>query len=78
MKIAVLSSSQEHPIYSHLQEWVEKKEGEGHDCALFLSKKELLPADLLLLISCSEMIEKEIREKYKKTLLVLILVTNSA
>jgi len=69
MKISVLCSSQNHPIYSYLKKWCFDKELK-HTVELKQSKNDLSGGDLLFLISCSEIINSEIRDRYIKTLVI--------
>jgi methionyl-tRNA formyltransferase len=69
MKITILCSSINHPIYKSLVEWVEKKSVEN-DIKLISHKEELDGGDILFLVSCTEIIEKKYREKYVKTLVI--------
>ena len=69
MNITILCSSANHPVNTMLQEWISKQE-ERHEISLARSKRELLPGDLLFLISCSEILTAEDRGKFHKTLVV--------
>ncbi|WP_040725697.1 formyltransferase family protein [Thiomicrorhabdus sp. Kp2] len=68
MKVTILVSSEKHPIYPWLEEWcAQRKE---HQVSIVHSKDELQSGDILFLISCSEIINKIDREKFKKTLVI--------
>jgi len=69
MKITILNTSDEHPINSWLEGWVKKHQA-THEIQLLRSKKELIEGDILFLISCSEIISKHDRAKFKKTLVI--------
>ena len=69
MKIAILCSDITHPIYPLLQIWVEKHEV-LNKIRLVRLKGELLGGDILFLISCHEIIGKDVRDLYKATLLI--------
>jgi len=69
MKITILNTSDNHPINAYLIRWVEKNQAK-HEVELLRSKKELNGGDVLFLISCSEIISKVDRNKFKKTLVV--------
>jgi len=69
MKITILNTSEEHPINSWLKVWVKKYQA-THEIQLLRSKKELVEGDILFLISCSEIISKHDRAKFKKTLVI--------
>ena len=69
MKIAILCSDITHPIYPLLQIWAEKHEV-LNKIQLVRLKGELLGGDILFLISCHEIIGKDVRDLYKATLLI--------
>ena len=69
MKITVLSSAENHHVYPRLQRWV-TEQGKKNDVELLLSSGDVQGGDLLLLISCNEMIKRDIRNKYKATLVI--------
>lgn len=69
MRIAVLCSDARHPVYPRLERWCAALAGQ-HDAALFTQGAELPGGDLLLLVSCSELLDAEVRGKYGKTLVL--------
>jgi len=69
LKIAILCSDITHPIYPLLQIWAEKHEV-LNKIQLVRLKGELLGGDILFLISCHEIIGKDVRDLYKATLLI--------
>lgn len=69
MKITILNTSEQHPINQSLKLWMRKHQNE-HQIELLRSKTGLKGGDLLFLISCSELISKQDRQKYKKTLVI--------
>ena len=70
MNIVVICSSQTHPIYSSLESWVSKQRAQ-HSVSLVNKVKELTqPAELLFLISCSELVTKATRSLFKKALVI--------
>ena len=69
MIISILTSTEEHPIYEYLVKWV-KKNKKNHKISIVHSKKELISGDILFLISCSEIITKLERKKFKNTLVI--------
>lgn len=69
MNISILCSSPEHPVNSYLKRWIQEK-SKQHNIKLNRRKKDLIKGDLLFLISCNEIIKKEERKKFKKTLLI--------
>ena len=68
MNITILTTSIEHPVNTYLDKWVARNR--NHNIDIVRSKKELVSGDILFLISCSEIISKLQREKFKKTLVV--------
>ena len=68
MNISILITSIEHPVNSYLEKWVEKNK--SHQINIVHSKAELISGDILFLISCSDIISKLEREKFKKTLVI--------
>lgn len=68
MNISILISSKDHPINPFISEWIEKNS--KHNINVINSKKHLTSGDILFLISCSEIISKIDRDKYKKTLVI--------
>ena len=69
MIISILTSTEEHPIYEYLVKWA-KKNKKNHKIIIAHSKNELISGDLLFLISCSEIITKTERDKFKNTLVI--------
>jgi methionyl-tRNA formyltransferase len=67
MKITVICSSPEHPIWPRLEAWVREK-GESHDVRLVNHPQEIESGDLLLLISCTSIIKRDVRERFGATL----------
>lgn len=69
MDITILCSSVSHPVNDTLTEWMQNNR-EKHQIHLVHSVKDLTGGDLLFLISCAEIISKELRDKYQKTLII--------
>jgi methionyl-tRNA formyltransferase len=69
MKISIICSDINHPIWPWLKEW-KNKQGLHHDVELLNSKKELTEGDILFLISCHEVISEKERTKYSKVLVI--------
>lgn len=67
MKISVLCSSKEHPIYPKLRQWCDEQ---PHDTELLNSTSRLSGGDILFLVSCSELIREKVRSAYKHTLVL--------
>lgn len=68
MNISILITSKEHPINTYINKWVEKNK--SHQISVIHSKEELTSGDILFLISCSDIISKVERSKFKKTLVI--------
>lgn len=69
MKVAILTSGVNHPVYTHLVDW--KKTHEGvHDVQLVTSTDSLDGGDLLFLVSCHQIVRQEHRAKYRSTLVI--------
>jgi len=70
MKITILCTNQKHPVYEYLEKWVEHNKN-SHQIVLLNSVKEVnLGGDILFLISCSEIIKKEVRDKFRFNLVI--------
>lgn len=69
MRISILCTNKEHPIFPLLEKW-KKNNSKFHDVVLVNSKNDLPGGEILFLISCNEIIGKNIREKYRSTLVV--------
>jgi methionyl-tRNA formyltransferase len=68
LNITVLSSKN-HPIYPILEKWC-RKNSEKHNFSLISSLEEVSKGDILFLISFTKIVKNEIREKFKKTLVI--------
>ena len=69
MNIDILCTNPTHPINNHLNNWI-AKHACNHYIQLLRNKAELGGGDLLLLISCHEVIDKVTRSIYKSTLVI--------
>ncbi len=69
MKLTILNSSDEHPVNVWLKKWIKQNQSR-HEVQLLRSKSELIGGDILFLISCSEVIAQNERNKFKKTLVI--------
>lgn len=68
MNISILITSKEHPVNIYVNKWVEKNK--SHQISVVHSKEELTSGDILFLISCSNIVSKLERDKFKKTLII--------
>lgn len=69
MRITILTSSDKHPIFPKLEEWIKANANE-HDIELKLDASDVTHGDFLFIISCSEIIKKDIRLNFKHSLVV--------
>jgi len=69
MKITLLCSDPNHPVNTHLSQWIERNET-THDISLVRSKKDLPGGDILFLVSCSELIGPMERKAYRSSLVL--------
>ena len=69
MKITILCSSKNHPVYSHLLRWVEQN-SISHEISLINNSSEIKDGNILFLIACSEIIDYNTKNKFDKVLCV--------
>ncbi|WP_421864545.1 formyltransferase family protein [Marinobacter adhaerens] len=69
MKITILCTDADHPVNDRLRQWISTVE-HRYAVELVRSRAELSGGDFLFLVSCSEIIRKEHREKYRHTLVL--------
>ena len=69
MRISILCSSRNHPVWSRLTDWVARHRQE-HPIELVERRAELGSGDILFLISCNEIIRREVRERFGKVLVI--------
>lgn len=69
MKITLLCSDTNHPVIPYLSEWMQSKKS-MHDIQIVQKASQLSSGTILFLISCQEIITKEIRRKYEETLVL--------
>ena len=69
MKIDIICSDNCHPIYPFLLDWVSIK-GETHAVEIFQNSHDVVGGDILFLISCSELIKSDLRNKYRKCFVI--------
>ena len=69
MKISILYSSNEHPIYPWLESWAKRR---ANDFAVELAnvKSDLSGGDILFLISCNEIVDVAVRSLYGAALVI--------
>ena len=69
MDITILCSDKKHKIFPYLEKWV-KKNTKNHNISLITKSKDITQGDILFLISCTEIINNQIRKKFKQTLVI--------
>lgn len=70
MKISLLCSNIEHPIYAYLREWVARHNNKYNIQLINQSADCFERGDILFLISCGEIIKQDIRSRYQYTLVL--------
>jgi methionyl-tRNA formyltransferase len=69
MKISMLCSNADHPVYPRLQRWCATRRRQ-HEIELVQRRADLTGGDLLFLISCHEVISVQTRSRYGATLVI--------
>ena len=69
LKIEILCPSVTHPVVATLKSWVQNQE-ESVSAALLHNRQELSSGDILFLISCTELIGSEIRDRYRHVIVL--------
>jgi methionyl-tRNA formyltransferase len=69
LKISIVCSNSSHPVNSYLLQWIERH-CQTHDIELVRKKSELTGGDILLLVSCSEILTAEDRAPYGVSLVL--------
>ena len=69
MDFTILCSSREHPIYQEILKWTNTKSS-SHNISVVNKSQDVTNGDILFLISCTEMITKNIRDNFKHTLII--------
>lgn len=70
MKITVLCSSPEHPVWQALECWIAHQTEQGYEAELVSDVSQLQGGDFLFLVSCTAIVKKEIRDSYRNTLVL--------
>ncbi|MBW7835277.1 MAG: UDP-glucuronic acid dehydrogenase [Sphingomonadales bacterium] len=70
MKIDVLCTGADHPIRPLLQSWGQRQTAAGHQARLIAGVADAAGGDLLFLISCSEIVNAEVRARYGHALVI--------
>jgi methionyl-tRNA formyltransferase len=69
VKIAILCTDEKHSVLPLLRDW-QAKHAVNHEVSLYSSKADLRSADLLFLISCHELVDLELRQKFGYVLVI--------
>ena len=69
MKISIVCSSADHPVNDYIVTWMNENKA-NHTIQLVRKIDEVESGDILFLISCSEIVKKQHRDKFKKTLVL--------
>lgn len=69
MKISVICSNLSHPVNSYLSDWIERH-CRDHEIDLVQNKSQLRGGDILLLVSCSELMTEQDRAGYGVSLVL--------
>ena len=69
MKISILCSDDKHPVFLWLKRWVSLQSKQS-EVELVSALAQLSGGDILFLISCHEIVKKDIRDIYKSTLVI--------
>ncbi|WP_276666201.1 formyltransferase family protein [Thalassolituus oleivorans] len=70
MKISVVCSSMQHPIWSRLEHWCKQTMADQHEVQLVQTASELVAGDFLFLVSCGELIKANVRANYRHVLVL--------
>jgi methionyl-tRNA formyltransferase len=69
LNITIICSDKTHKIFPYLEKWKENNSN-THEIKLITSSKDVSHGSILFLISCTEIINNDIRKKFKKTLVI--------
>lgn len=69
-RVSVLCTDPRHPVNTWLEPWAERTCKRGHDVAILRDYKDLRDGDFLFLVSCHQIIRKDVREHFRHTLVL--------
>ena len=69
IKITILCSSQNHPIFSHLEKWVKEKSND-HQIELLTELEQVNVGNILFMISYDKIVKSETRNRFEKSLVI--------
>jgi methionyl-tRNA formyltransferase len=70
MNITVLCSDAGHPVVPRLESWIQSQAKLGNAARLVFDKGDLTGGDILFLVSCSQLIDADLRSKFRATLVL--------
>jgi methionyl-tRNA formyltransferase len=70
MHVNILISSKSHPVYAYLKGWALREARQSVQFSFFNTTDELVGADILFLVSCSEIVNKNVIDLYKHVLVI--------
>jgi methionyl-tRNA formyltransferase len=70
MNISLLCTDPAHPVIEHLLKWTEEMSHRGHSVIIVNNKADLNSGDILFLVSCSQMIKDNERDKFQNILVL--------
>lgn len=71
MKITILTSSAQHPVWLDLKLWKERVAAQGHDVALIAGPPaDVTGGDVLFLVSCSNIVGPDIRGRFRHVIVI--------
>lgn len=70
MKITVLCTDKQHPVFSYLLRWQHDKIKQHHEVNLISDKSQITNGDILFLVSCAQLISPTERSKFKTSLVL--------
>ena len=65
MRVSIICSNATHPIVPHLETWKVEQENCGHQIDILSQSGHLESGDILFLVSCSEKITQQVRDRFK-------------
>ena len=70
MDVSILVTDPQHPVVHVLQEWAFKMNSSGHTVSIFHDKRDMPGGDILFLVSCSQVVREDERNKYGAVLVL--------
>lgn len=69
-RVAVLCTDPRHPVNAWLEPWAGQTRKRGHDVEILRDHKEVRGGDFLFLVSCHQIVRKDVRENFRHTLVL--------